>query len=331
MMLKQQFENKGLDDLELHHKIARKKFYDKVNMTDPVKIRKYEYEKTKIMNDRIDLAIALVEDYGSLYEIDEAVRRYIILNDPPKDKSFYTRLSLPFKAMFIETEFNKDDANIGVENIKGILLLETPKLNAVDSKLNGQAFLCYYLCEDYNFKEGLLNYYIDQFIIDFTGNQDYFYDDHKTLRFLKKFIINTLLFFNDPEVDFISHKRSAKNKARRLSQGKMPLPDSRQVRLIGKLKKYVDGISHNLTGKHYNYQFWIRGHYRKLSSEMYTNKRGMTIRIEPYKKGEGVMLKRTYELDFEKKDDRKVEMEQETIFYDDIKPLKKPLRQMRKL
>lgn len=328
--MKQQFAQTGIDEIDIHHKIARKKYYEKVGMKDPKKIRQYEYNKTKVMNDRIDLAIAMVEDFGSLYEIDEAVRRYIILNDPPKDKSFYKKLSLPFKSMFIETEFNKDDANIGVENIKGVLLLETPKLNAVDSKLSGQAIICYYLCEDYNLKTGMLHYYIDQFIIDFTGNQEYFYDDHKTLRFLKKFIINTLLFFNDPEVDFISYKRSAKNKARRIAKGKMPLPDSRKIRLIGKLKKYVDGISHNLTGKHYNYKFWVRGHYRKLTSPMYTKKRGMTIRVEPYIKGEGVMLKRTYELDFEKKDSRKVELDEENVFYDDIKPLKKPLRQMKR-
>lgn len=329
-MLKHQFEQKGLDDMELHHKIARKKYYEVAGLTDEKDIKQYEHRKTKIMNDRIDLAIALVEDFGSLYELDEEIRRYIILNEPPKDKSFYKKLSLPFKSMFIETQFDKNDANIGVENIKGILLLETPKLNATDSKLSGQAFICYYLCEDYNLKTGMLNFYIDQFIIDFTGNQKYFYDDHKTLRFLKKFIINTLLFFNDPEVDFVSIKRSAKNRARRIAKGKMPLPDSRKVRLIGRLKKYVDGISHNLTGKTYNYRFWVRGHYRKLTSEKYTAKRGMTIRIEPYKKGEGVMLKRTYELDFEKKDPRKVEMQKENVFYEDIKPLKKPLRQMRK-
>lgn len=334
LMLKKNFEESGIEDIEIHTKMKTKKaLYKHIGLSEVGKIRQYENRKSKIMFDRIELGIGFVEEYGSLYEIDETVRRYIILNDPPKDKAFYKKLSLPFKSIFIETQFNKDDANIGVENIKGLLLIEVPKVIEGDKDMKpiGKSFVAYYVSEDYNLKKNEIQYFIDQFIIDFSDDTSVlFYDDHKTMRFLKKFIINTLLFFNDPEVDFISHKRSSKSRARRVAKGKMPLPDSRTVRLIGRLKKYVDGISHNLSGKTYNYRFWVRGHYRKLTSEKYTAKRGMTIRIEPYKKGEGVMLKRTYELDFEKKDHRKVEMQKENLFYDDIKPLKKPLRQMRK-
>ena len=309
-MLKKDFEENGLRDMELHNKMKTKKqFFEKVGLTDIEKIKAYEMHKSRVMFDRIELGLGLVEQFGSLYEIDEAVRRYIILNDPPKDKSFYRKLSLPFNAMFIETQFDKNDANIGVENIKGLLLVEVPKVVRDDpeQKPVGKSFIVYYVSED--IKKGRLHYFIDQFILDFSGNADVFYDDHKTMRFLKKFIINTLLFFNDPEVDFISHTRSDKNRQRRISQGKLPLPNSRTVKLTGKLKRYVDGIAHNLIGSKYNYKFWVRGHYKKLTSPRYTKMRGMTIRIEPFIKGQGVMLKRTYKLQFDKDDPRKDEVD----------------------
>ena len=83
--------------MELHTKMTKKRFYGRVGITDPEQIRMYEHHKSKVMFDRIELGLGLVEQFGSLYEIDDAVRRYIILNDPPKDKSFYKKLSLPFK------------------------------------------------------------------------------------------------------------------------------------------------------------------------------------------------------------------------------------------
>ena len=50
-MLKQNFEETGIDELELHTKMKRKDFFGKVGLTDPEKMRQYEHKKSKIMFD----------------------------------------------------------------------------------------------------------------------------------------------------------------------------------------------------------------------------------------------------------------------------------------
>lgn len=144
------------------------------------------------------------------------------------------------------------------------------------------------------------------------------YDDNKTYRFLNNFIINFLLFINDPEVELVHHKRDETGNRRRISKGKMPLPSSRVVRITGRLRKYVDGLREHLGKGRYRFKFWIRGHTRLLGSDRYTHMKGKIIRIEPYIKGEGVLLKRTYSLDFEKKDVRYQEMNDDELDYGDV-------------
>jgi len=327
-MLKARFDRDGLDSINIHHKISRSKFYKIVGIDDEDKARQYEYQKKVEMDNKIEMAFGMVNQYGSVYEIDETVRRYILLNEPPQDKELLKRLSLPFKAIFIETEITQNDFDIGVNNISGILLVEATNLNTDDNKVTGRTFFVYYLCEEY--ENNTRSVYIDQFLIDFE-NPNIFYDDKKTLRFLKKFIANTLLFFNDKEVEWVEHIRGEKNRQRRIKDGKMPLPDSHTVRLTGSLKKYIDGVvSVGGFGGRYHYKFWVSGHYRHLTSDKYTDMKGKWIKIEPYQKGQGFAVERHYELKFAKDDDRKKEMQSENIFYDDIKPLDKPLREMRK-
>jgi len=322
-LIEREFNATGVDNLDVHL-VSKRKYYKSLGITDPQKIKQLEIRKGREMHDRVNLNLELIGEYGSVYEIEDEVMRYICMNKPPTDKSIVHKLGLPFRSIFIETEITKEDVDINVDAIKGLLISESPmyeeplsKDDAKDEfklKKIGRIFLVHYLCMD----KGSM--YIDEIKIDVDNKSGVpiTYDDNKTMRFLRDYIMNFLLFINDPEVELVTHTRSDKNRQRRIKQRKMPLPSSRKVRLIGKLKKYVDGIHGSLGKAHYNYRFWVRGHTRVLTSDKYTHMRGQIIRIEPYKKGEGVLLKRTYSLDFEKGDDRVTEMNKDTLNYEDI-------------
>ena len=45
---------------------------------------------------------------------------------------------------------------------------------------------------------------------------------------------------------------------------------------------------------HFNYSFWVRGHFRQLKSDRYSKKK--RIFIAPYIKGEGVLVDKLYSL-----------------------------------
>lgn len=325
--LRENLEKNGIKGIEIHRKVSREKFYKIVGIEDEEKKEQYEIRKTIEMNRTIERGMDLVNQYGAIYEIDEEVKRYIMLNNPPKNKDLLKKLILPYPCIFIDTEITNLDVELGVNNITGILLMRVPKIVEDTKEKIGDIFRVYYLCQDY--VEGGWSVYIDEFLIDFD-DLDIFYDDKITMNFLRRFIANVLLFYNDREVQWVLHKRDAKNRERREKEGKMPLPDSHKVRLTGILKKYIDGVvSNGGFGGWYHNKFYVGGHYRFLASDKYTNMKGTWIKIEPYIKGQGIMIERNYELKFTKDDERKKEMDAQNTFFDDIKPLDKPLREIR--
>ena len=299
--IKKTFENNGLDDLDIHmvNKI-RLKHYKMIGIDTDDKIKQYEHKKSKEMFDNIDMALEM----SHIFEIDTIIKRYLILNKPPQTKEFYRNVTLPFKTIFLDTEINGEDCEIGVDKIMGMMITETPlivnkeDLKGIRFEKIGMGYRVYYLCQD---KDKM---FIDEFkiIIDRT-NVPIFYDDKITLRFLKEFIMNLLVFINDREIQIVERKRNEKSVQRRVKEGKMPLPDSKVIRLTGTLKRYIDSLGGRLTGRHYHFQFWVRGHMRYLASDRYKNKKGQWIKIEPFIKGEGVLVKRVYRITDDKEDD----------------------------
>jgi hypothetical protein len=308
---KDDFEKNGFNNAKYH---IHKEYYDKIGITDKDKIIQLEYRGEKETIGRIELSLAMVEHYGSVYEIDEDVMRYICLNHaPPKD--VIKKLRLPFKSIYIETELTRNDfEEINVDRIFGLLIYETEI--AVDSSSKGtvkrnnlgRCFIIHYFCEN----EG--RYWMDEFNIvvdDMTDDFKIIYSDKVNMKFLKTFLMNFILFVNDPEVEVIEHTRDVKNIQRRIKLGKMILPSSKKVRIIGRLKVYMDGIRKSLIGTGFSHRFWVRGHCRVLKSDWYTSKKGQVIWISPFIKGQGVLLKREYQLDMEKNDVRRRDLDNE--------------------
>jgi hypothetical protein len=147
------------------------------------------------------------------------------------------------------------------------------------------------------------------------------YQNRKLANFVKKFIINFILFLKDREVIYHHHVRGAKNRERRVKQGKVPLPDSNVVKLTGQLHRYVSSLRPGDFKGALSYKFWVAGHWRTYKAERYKQMKGKVVWIEPYKKGEGVEVRRVYRVEPDDMDD--------VLDYDNIKALDKPLREMR--
>src|SRR3990167_3578210 len=318
--IKKTFESTGLDDLDTHMVgKLRLKHYKMIGIDTDDKIKQYEHKKSKEMFDNIDMALEM----SHIFEIDTIIKRYLILNKPPQTKEFYRNVTLPFKTIFLDTEINGEDCEIGVDKIMGMMITETPLIvnkeysKGIIFEKIGMGYRVHYLCQD---KDKM---FIDEFkiIIDRT-NVPIFYDDKITLRFLKEFIMNLLVFINDREIQVIERKRNAKNVERRAREGKMPLPDSSFIRLTGTLKRYIDSIGSSLGSHKYSHRFWVRGHLRYLKADRYKQKKGQWIKIEPFIKGEGILVKRVYRVTDNKEDERIIQLKKDNIFYDDIEPLK---------
>ena len=321
------FSKSGLQDIAIHNiGNTRLRHYKEMGLDTDDKIRQFEHKKTKEMFNNINLGLEMAH----IFEIDTIIKRYLILNKPPQTKEFYRRVTLPFKVMFLDIEINNDDCELGVDKIIGMMITETPVIaqkedvKGIKFDKIGMGYRVHYLCEDKG------SFYIDEFkiVIDSRTKVPIFYNDKITKRFLQDFIMNLLVFINDRDIQVVERTRSQKNIERRAREGKMPLPDSKFIRLTGTLKKYIDSLGDRLSGHKYSHKFWVRGHMRYLKAERYKQKKGQWIKIEPFIKGEGVLVERVYRVTSDKDDERIQELKKDNLFYDDIEPLKKPLHEI---
>lgn len=80
---------------------------------------------------------------------------------------------------------------------------------------------------------------------------------------------------------------------RRAKKGKPVIPSSMKIRLYGRLKEYIEKT---IAGErfHFNYRFWVRGHFRQLQSNKFKEKK--RIWILPFIKGQGNLIDKTYEV-----------------------------------
>lgn len=104
-----------------------------------------------------------------------------------------------------------------------------------------------------------------------------------------------LNFLNNPEVSYIVHKQKS-NIEKRVQKGKsIPLINT-SIKVSGKLKIYLDNYEKDLNNFSFSHRFWVRGHFRHLTSDQWKNKKGQTTWIVPYIKGKGILVNKTYEV-----------------------------------
>jgi len=311
---------------------ALRKHYKKLNVTNDDNIVNLELQKC--MNTEREVETFL--ETSQVYELNDKLKYLLMLTKNPnsKQKELFNQIRLPYPQIFIDVSFLGDDIDNYEKKITGILLREMkeiqPKWSIDEKNLNVR------------FHYGLTAYiagvnsdnapFIDTIHFPIASenlkgeeekNVNIIYDNKGEANFIKKFVINFLLFLKDREVIYVHNPRSNKNKERRIKQGKIPIPSSNVIKLTGQLKRYVDGLQDSDFKGKLDYQFWVCGHWRNYRSEKFTYVKGKVVWIEPYKKGKGMIVNHVYRVIGDDDDD-------DVVDYDDIEPLKKPLRQMRK-
>jgi len=132
--------------------------------------------------------------------------------------------------------------------------------------------------------------YIDHgFLYHWEGDENKFYN------FIRNLIFNFLDFLNNPEVELISVERTKEQNDKRIKRGKQPIPTIHNIKVSGKLKIYLDHLNSNPDFK-YSHRFDVRGHWRMLRSDRWGKHKGTKIWIPPYIKGEGIYVKKNYEV-----------------------------------
>lgn len=255
----------------------------------------YQDDKAKRFRDNIRLGI----EKSKIFEVPDDIKKLLCLTDTPNKNE---EVHLPFPVVFIDVHFTKEELAelgidieapemIGIMFREGILISHKEEVVGKDLNItmlsgqtNGETWF-----DNFN-KNWNINKEFKDHKCEILENPT---TDKKAREFIHKFTLNFLNFLNNPEVEYVEHIRSAKNRERRAKNGKAIIPSTFTIRVTGKLREYIDEA---VAGEHwnYNYRFWVRGHFRDLVSERYTQKK--RIWILPFIKGKGVLVEKSYTL-----------------------------------
>ena len=137
---------------------------------------------------------------------------------------------------------------------------------------------------------------------------------------LKKVSINFLNLINHPEVKLINHSKK-ELRENRIKKGRLGIPDSIEINLTGKLKKYIyeDLPKQKEAANNYSHKFWVRGHWMNFISIRYINMIGKKKWVLPYIKGRGEMISKDYYLGEKEKQwehEKRMKKIVQSIYYD---------------
>lgn len=248
--------------------------------------------------------------HSKLFEMSDSIKKLLTLTDLPDINS--EMLELPFPAIFIDVIFDKEDyPEMESDSIHGLMVVPY-HLDFSQSDVNEEGIQRAALHTGESEKKS--EYWADMFVVynlshmggkvmmnecTITTKTNY---NMKTnpinkneYELIKNFVFNFLIFLNDPEVEYREVKRSDKNRERRISKGKAPMPSSNIINLTGKLLIYLNELE-SKGSFHFSHRFWVRGHFRTLKAARYKEKRGIRIWVLPYIKGQGMLIEKEYKL-----------------------------------
>jgi hypothetical protein len=237
-------------------------------------------------------------DNAKVFNINDNIKKLLCLTDTPAKND---DIKLPYPFMFLDVKFTKEElASYGIEinhkNIIGILFKEGTIANSKGDILGKDLNITFLSETD------------EKIWFDTFGkNFNFFHDeeelkkrlvntevsDEKARDFAHRFVLNFLNFLNNPDIEYVEHKRSEANIKRRLKQGKPIIPSTCSITITGKLKIYIDEII-SRGDFEYSHMFWVRGHYRRLRADRYIKKK--ILWILPFIKGSGVLIEKEYEV-----------------------------------
>lgn len=242
------------------------------------------------------------------FEIDDDIKKLLLLTKTPPNE-LNKDLHLPFDSIFLDVEFTKselDELNLKVDNerIIGILMtIGNYKINQsiiaknieidddeIVAKNIRMTVLTTNRDDSFMFNTMSKPLYIINKQYNNSNLQELTRVKKKLKNMLFDFAVNFLNFINNPEVKTQTIER---NNASRQRHGKMPLPNSQRIFISGSLNTYINQLK---THKHFSngYKFWVRGHFRVLTSERYKEMKGQRIWIPPFIKGSGILFEKNY-------------------------------------
>ena len=229
-------------------------------------------------------------EVSKVFMVDDDVSQLLYMT---KNKVYERKT--PFDNFFINTSFTLKDGTL----LKGILVFKHKILG--EYKFTAAPLLIrkngdFAFNSDFAFMFfGLFSSKIKRSI---TQDNVFESDDINAFKLLKggeiqNFVCNFLDFLNNPEVEIVEVERDEEQNKKRIARDKIPLPPSFLVQVTGTIKKYIGGLR---SSGHFSFshRFWVRGHFRTLRAERYGDNIGMKRWIFPYIKGEGILIKKAY-------------------------------------
>lgn len=238
-----------------------------------------------------------------MFKCGNALKHLLSLTKPSR----YGEINLPFEHIFIDEDFKIDDKRvfgikIGKEDNLFSIWAEFMDW-AIDTGENKNItkeqakkiiphgediiYIRYGIFDGENFRSICIPY-------DFKNLKNLNKRKDKSDEIVTNFVSNLLLFLNEPRVSIYIQ---SPNNERRIKKGKIPLPSLLRTKIEIGLEEYIEkvyfnGLSHSKLG----FSFWVIGHWRRLLSPKFTNKRGQKIWIAPYICGEGLMPPQIFEV-----------------------------------
>ena len=206
-----------------------------------------------------------------------------------KTQNKWYERKLPFNNIFINKELIYQQIKVN-----GFILT---KIFCEEHKR--EEILCYAIMSTDNYSFEPLMFILLENEKDYLNQYQKWKDNKQIVSlivYMKNFIIpNFLDFLNNPEVELITVERTKEQNEKRIKRGKQPIPTIHNIRVSGKLKIYLDHINSNPNLK-YSHRFDVRGHWRMLRSDRWGKHKGTKIWIPPYIKGDGLYVKKNYEV-----------------------------------
>jgi len=116
------------------------------------------------------------------------------------------------------------------------------------------------------------------------------------VRNMDRLFWNSVDYLNHPDVEVRTRRPRAESNEKRIKKGKPIMPSRMKITVTGKTKCYLDAVAAITKRSSPSHAFWVRGHWRHLTSDYYKNKQGEAIWVFPFIKGDGELIKRVYEM-----------------------------------
>lgn len=221
---------------------------------------------------------------------------------------------LPFPRMFIPIKYSfrgasfkgmfAFDFNMDVNDEAGRKLLPP----SIATMREGRLVLLETIVEEIVIKKGMMkaNDWVYYQAFDRDGRKEVnlemrpsgygFREWNSAAKAFANLFFNFIDFLNHPDVEYKVHKHDENVNTKRQARGKPRVPPQLLIRVTGKTLRYLDAVKAMGDRATCSHAYWVRGHFRHLASEFYKNKKGSTIWVAPFIKGDQDLIKKAYEM-----------------------------------